>query len=64
LIEVLIIEHVAANPQIKQKEIIESSGKSKRSIQEGFARLQEKGILINKGSKMKPLWSVKESRPR
>jgi predicted HTH transcriptional regulator len=60
LIEVLILEYVTANPQITQKEIIESSRKSKRAIQEGFARLQEKGVLANKGSKMKPLWSVKE----
>ena len=61
LIEVLILESVKANPQITQKEIIETSGKSKRSIQEGFASLQEKGILEREGSKMKPLWVIKEN---
>jgi predicted HTH transcriptional regulator len=59
LIEVLILEYIEENPQITQKEIIEASGKSKRSIQEGFASLQAKSVLVREGSKMKPTWIVK-----
>ena len=58
LIEVLIIEYVKANPKITQKEIIEASGKSKRAIQEGFAGLQAKGVLVREGSKMDGLWKI------
>ena len=59
LIEALLIEFINENPQITQREIIEISGKSKRAIQEGFAILQEKGILRREGSKRKPTWIVK-----
>jgi ATP-dependent DNA helicase RecG len=58
VIEVLIVEHVKANPQVTQKEVIEASGKSKRAIQTGFATLQERGILVRQGSKMNGLWIV------
>ncbi|MDR0221393.1 MAG: putative DNA binding domain-containing protein [Lachnospiraceae bacterium] len=59
LIEALIIECIKTNPHTTQKAIIEASGKSKRSIQEGFADLQAKGVLVREGSKQKPTWVVK-----
>ena len=60
MIEVLIIEYIKANPQIKQKEIIETSGESKRSIQECFANLQAKGLIKREGSKMNGRWIVND----
>ena len=60
LIEDLIIEYVKENPQITQKEIIDASGKSKRVIQDGFAGLQSKGILMREGSKMNGCWVLKK----
>lgn len=60
MIEALIIDYVKANPQTTQKEIIETSEKSKRSIQDGFADLQARGVLVMEGSRMKPTWVVKE----
>ena len=59
MIEALLIEYINENPQITQREIIETSGKSKRAIQEGFAILQEKGVLRREGSKREPTWIVK-----
>jgi len=59
LIEVLILEAVQANPKATQSEIMQTSGKSKRAIQDGFASLQAKGVLMREGSKMNGLWIVK-----
>jgi DNA-binding IclR family transcriptional regulator len=54
LIEALILDYVKRNPQTTQKAIIEASGKSKRSTPEGFASLQEKGILVIHGKRGLP----------
>ncbi|MDR0221702.1 MAG: hypothetical protein LBI54_09915 [Lachnospiraceae bacterium] len=60
MIEALIIDYVKADPHTTQKAIIEASGKSKRSIQEGFASLQARGVLVMEGSKQKPTWVLRE----
>jgi ATP-dependent DNA helicase RecG len=58
-VEVLFIEYVKKHPQATQKEIKEKSGRSMRSIQDGFNTLQLKGVLHRKGAKKNGIWIVK-----
>jgi ATP-dependent DNA helicase RecG len=62
LIEKMVIDRVIANPKITQKEIIETSGLSKRIIQEVFSDLKMKGILQRKGPRNDSLWVFTEDK--
>ncbi|MDR3186348.1 MAG: putative DNA binding domain-containing protein [Christensenellaceae bacterium] len=57
-IESLILDNIKSNPQVTQKNIVSRSGKSLRAIQEGFLRLQKRGIIERCGSKSNGIWRI------
>jgi ATP-dependent DNA helicase RecG len=58
LIEDAIIEYLIFYPQATQVEIAEELGKSRRSVQGAFAKLQKSGKLNREGSKKNGTWIV------
>ena len=62
LIQALILEHLRANPNMTQKDIMDETGYARNAVQEAFAALQKNGLLKREGSKMNGFWVVKEGK--
>jgi predicted HTH transcriptional regulator len=58
--EALILKHIAENPKISQKALMNISGLSKRTVQESFKNLQAEGVIFREGAKKNGTWIIKE----
>jgi ATP-dependent DNA helicase RecG len=56
--EIKVVEYLAVHPTATQLEISSAIGKSRRTVQDAFASLKTKGVIINSGTKQKPNWIV------
>ncbi len=56
----MILERLAENPAMTQKELMEELGLSRKQIQKEIKELQEEGMLVREGSNRKGRWIVKE----
>ena len=56
----MILERLAENPTMTQKELMEELVLSRKQIQKEIKELQEKGILVREGSNRNGRWIVKE----
>lgn len=55
-----VVEFLINQPTTTQIEISKSMKKSRRTVQDAFASLKEKGIISNSGTKQKPHWNVNQ----
>jgi ATP-dependent DNA helicase RecG len=58
--EIAVVEFLSDHPTATQIEISKAIGKSRRTVQDAFASLKNKGIIDNNGSKQKPNWIIKQ----
>lgn len=57
-----MLNAIASNPTITQKELAAITGKSERTIKRCTVALQEKGILLRENGKRNGKWIVVEEK--
>lgn len=61
--ELAVLNAIASNPTITQKELAAITGKSERTVKRCTVTLQEKGILLRENGKRNGKWIVVEEKP-
>ena len=57
-LEEAILEYLGKHPEATQKKVAETTGKSRRTIQEAIAALKEKGLIRYEGARKNGRWVV------